>query len=274
MKTLKSHLKRLFISGLILTQVISGCTSNPNNSLSKAQGYYEQKKFLQALEVLDKELFDGKNSDSEESAARLALEIAENSLNDYNRALKYSNLLSYGSQKNSDQIKFLIKSSELLFDKLNRYYEAIPAIQKALFLVKDSESQTSLRLKLIRSFYFVGEYENALAEVSLALQEKPNDVSLFQILQLKGHIYQAQQNFEKATEVFVSLVDSHPKESLKENIHISLALNYEESFQIQRAIEVLKSIQDQHEVPEFIKLRIARLEKKISNSPGFRGLRK
>jgi tetratricopeptide (TPR) repeat protein len=273
MKTLKSQLKLLFIS-FSIQAIVSGCTSSPGSYLNQAQRYANQKKFEQALNLLDRNIFDTLETGDEEEAAKLALDISENSINDYAKALKYSNFLAYSARENTNQIGYLVKSSELLFDKLNRYSEAIPAIQKVLFLVNDQFIKANLRLKLIRSFYFIGEYENALSEVQLALQTKMNDAFTFQTLQIKGHIYQAQQQYEKATEVFLSLVQKYPIDSLKENIHISLALNYEESFQIQKAIEVLKSIQEVHEVPEFIKLRIARLEKKVSNSPGFRGLRK
>lgn len=272
MRILKFLLRSLCISALVIT--ITGCTASRESGLEKAQSEFRLKRYDQALKIVEEKVFDPAGGEPSEEAAKLGLDISENYLKDYTTALKFSRFLSFSSKNNEDQIFYLIKSCELLFDKLNRYSEAIPAIQRALFSIKDKDALMNLRIKLIRSFHFIGEYENALTEIKVALDSQPTSEQYFQIMQLNGHIHQARHEFDKATEIFLGLVNKYPKESLRDNIQMALAINYEESFQIDKAIQTLQSIEKEHEVPEFIRLRIERLQKKASNSPGFRGLKK
>lgn len=62
-----------------------------------------------------------------------------------------------------------------------------------------------------------------------------------------------------------------PERSAKENIGLTLSVCYEELKDFKSAIDLLEKIKSQHPMPEYIDIRIKRLQDRLKNQPGARG---
>ena len=93
----------------------------------------------------------------------------------------------------------------------------------------------------------------------------------FDMYLLKGNINLAQKNLMKAVDIFKKMLTDFPERSAKENIGLTLSVCYEELKDYKSAIEILEKLKASHPLPEYIDIRIHRLNDRLKNQPGARG---
>ena len=112
----------------------------------------------------------------------------------------------------------------------------------------------------------------AESEVLAFLKQEKDEDLVFQMMVLKGNIYLAEKNQQKAIEAFKEVLKNYPEKAVKENAAMTLAVAYEELKDYKNAIEVLEQIRKYHAMPEYIDLRIKKLLQDQKNQPGAKGI--
>ncbi len=78
----------------------------------------------------------------------------------------------------------------------------------------------------------------------------------------------------RAADIFKTLIQKFPEKSIQENVALMLAVCYEENMDFKSAIAILEEHRNKYSPPEYIELRIKRLQERLKNAPGAKGYRK
>ena len=129
-------------------------------------------------------------------------------------------------------------------------------------------------MSVARAQYYMNNFFQAESEIDSLLRLKSDDNIRFSALMLKGNILVAKKEFTKAIDIFKGLIDKYPQRSIQENVGLTLAVCYEENDNFKEAIKVLEDYRGKYNPPEYIELRIKRLQERLRNAPGAKGFRK
>jgi tetratricopeptide (TPR) repeat protein len=138
-------------------------------------------------------------------------------------------------------------------------------------MLSNSSEKTDYKIKLARAYYYQNNFIQAENEVDEFLSKNISKDLQFDMYLLKGNINLAQKNLSKAADIFKKMISDFPERSAKENIGLTLSVCYEEMKDYKSAIETLEKIRNLHLMPEYIDIRINRLNDRLKNQPGARG---
>ena len=91
---------------------------------------------------------------------------------------------------------------------------------------------------------------------------------------LLANIKHSDKHYDEAISLYNLILKDYPVQAQKENVMLSLAVCYEDTKQIQLAIDTLNKMKDNAQDRFFVEQKIARLKEKMAQQPGARGLRK
>lgn len=207
-------------------------------------------------------------------AARKAAKIAHFEVKDFKRSAEFYRKVVLKSADALERLAAQKMLADIYFDHLADYKQSIIEINRFLSLSTDSQERTKYKISLARSYYYQNLFDQALNEVEEFLKIEPNEINKFDMLMLKGNILLAQKELSRASEVFKTVLQKYPEKSKQENVALTLAVCYEEMKDFKSAIDTLSGLKESHPVPEYIDIRIKRLEERRKNQPGARGFRK
>lgn len=205
-------------------------------------------------------------------AAEEGAQISEFEIKDYKRTITFLDFLVMKSDKMEKRIQAQEKMARIFFDQIQDYKKAITEFNKLIPHLESKSDQLRVRLMMARSLYYLGEFEQSSTEVESLLKIGAEDDQKFEALLLKSNILMAKKQFTKAIEIYKELFVLNSERAKVENLHLALALCYEELTEYKKAIEVIESLQKIDPQNEYYQLRIKRLTERMENKPGAKGI--
>lgn len=254
--------------------ILSSCTSPEKADFEQAQKYSAQGEYKLALGLLDRVIKRNSGTDRTLEAAREAARISFYETKEYNKAASYFKFLVLHAKDPQERLQSQRQVASIYFDDLQNYSQSIVEFSKLLEMPHSDSEEAQYRLSLARSYFYLGEYFQSMSEIENLLKGKNDESTRFASLVLKGNILVAQKDYPKAVEVFRKVMADFPAKSLKENVGLILAVCYEESGDFKGAIRILEEYRGKYSPPEYIELRIKKLQERLRNAPGAKGFRK
>ncbi len=252
-----------------------GCIgSTQERDFRKAKQYIAEERHIEALQTLDRVIKRDNRSPMALEATQEAAHIAEIKLNDPRKALQYYHHLVLALDDPKKQLQVQKRLAELYFQKLVDYENAIIEYNKLLDLTESQEERLEYHFQLAKAYFYLNQFFQARVEVEEIEKAGVKGDRLFEALLLKGNIYLASKNTAAAIAVYKSLLEQFPQRAQEEQILLNLALCYEEEKDFKSAIAVLERLKTTYSAPQFIEVRIRKLQERISLQPGAQGLKK
>lgn len=254
--------------------ILSGCSSSEELSFQKATEKQANKEYTEALVIYEQLIArDPKNKiglQSTREAAKLSYFETKN----YQQAAKFYKSLILFSEDQKERLESQEKIASIYFDHLTDYNLSILEINRLLGMQLDPSKKIEYRIKLARAYFYLNNFFQSESEVRELLKSNISSEQKLDLLILLGNIFLARKDLNSAAVQFREIVSLYPEKAHQDNIGLSLAVCYEELKDYGNAIKILESIKSKHAFPEYIQLRIKRLQERQKNQPGARGLRK
>lgn len=227
--------------------------------------------FRIAIVHLDKVIARNPNSEYGVKAAQTAARISFYDIQDFHKAAKYYQQLVVTSSSTEERLAAQKQIVSVYFDHLNDYPKAVVELNKLIVMLVDPKDRAEYKMKLARAYYYQNNFAQAENETSEFLHTQPPADQVFDMTLLMGNINLAKKDMVKAIEIFKRLMREYPERSAKENVGLTLSVCYEEQKDFKSAIEVLNQIRSTHPMPEYIDVRVQRLQGRMQNQPGAKG---
>ena len=264
--------KGLALSGLFLC--LMSCTKPAQRDVERGLAEVEKGHHRTALSYFDQSLKRAPDSPAALEAARHGYRVSFYDLQDYKKSVSYLKHLILNSSDPEERRSAQKQLAGVYFDNINDYEASVQEYSRLVSMNLPFIEMADVRLRLARSYFYMGQYAQSASEVELLLKEKIEPSVRFHALILKGNIFIAEKNFQAASEIFRGLMQTDPARSAEENVPLQLAVCYEENNEYRAAISVLEGLRGKYKPPEYIELRIKRLQERMKNQPGAKGYRK
>lgn len=263
---------RIFLVVLVL--VLGACSSQESADYKQAQKSMAQAHYRIALSYLDRVIKRNASSKYPLEAARDAARISFFETKDFNKAVQYHYFIVLNSPDEKERLESQKQIASIYFNNLQNYQQSIVEYSKLQQMPHTDLEAAQYKMNIARAQYYLNNFFQAESEIDSLLKLKSDDNILFSALMLKGNILVARKEFEKAADIFKTLIEKYPEKSSQENVALTLAVCYEESADFKSAIAVLEQHRSIYKPPEYIELRIKRLQERMKNAPGAKGYRK
>jgi tetratricopeptide (TPR) repeat protein len=204
-------------------------------------------------------------------AAREVARISFYETKDFLKAIHYYQHLVVNSPDAVERLQAQKQIVSICFDHLTDYQKSVIEINKLIVMLTDTREKAAYKMKLARAYYYQNNFTQAKNETDEFLRTNPSAEQKFDMVFLKGNIALAEKDMPTATTIFKSLLTEFPERAIKDNVGLTLSVCYEEMKDFRSAIEVLEELKTTHPMPEYIDIRIKRLQERLRNQPGARG---
>lgn len=251
--------------------VLSACSSPEEREFQSGVKAAEAGQFSVSLDHFKKAASRNPQSDIAQQAAREGARIAFFELKNYERSIEfYQHLVMYSTDPN-ERISAQKQIAASYFDHMSDYPKAVVEINRLLPMLQDPKEIAEYKMSIARAYYYQNNFSQAENEADEFLRKEQNQDQRFDMMMLKGNINLADKQLPKAIQVFREVMSKYPEKSKKENVALTLSICYEEMKDFKSAIEVLEEMKSYHPMPEYIDLRVSRMQEKMRNQPGARG---
>lgn len=257
---------------LYMTVVLMGCSPPEKKEFQRGEQETSKNAFKEAIIHFDNAIKVAPESTWALKSAREAARISHYLEKNFNTAIRFYRHVVLYSENSEERIKSQKEIAYLFFDSLQNYHQAIIEFYKLLQMSDKEFEMATYKLAVARANYYLNKFDEALSEINEIVRLKITDEILFDTLLLQGNIFVAQKAFIKAIVVFSDLIKKFPDKAEKENVPLTLTVCYEENFQYKEAIQILYNLRYTHKPSEYIELRIKRINERIKNQPGAKGL--
>lgn len=257
---------------LTLLLFVSGCNLTFQSlELREANKLAEANKFEKALDGYKKILLRDPDSQIALEAARRGARVSALDLKNFAAAGDFYKHIVVYSPSPEERLQAQKSLAKVYFENLSFYEQAIKEFYKLLQLGISPSEKFEYRFNIAKSFYQLNMFDQALIELHGIIENQNTSEQRFEVLSFKGNLLTALKRQDEAISVYETLLKEFPERAREESIAINLAVAFEEKLEYSKAIEVLKTIRDQYPTPDFINLRIKRLEERKANLPGASG---
>lgn len=248
-----------------------GCTSQEQKLLNDAEAEIQSGNFRVAIVHLDKVIARNPNSDYGVKAAQTAAKISFYDIQDFEKAARYYQQLVVTSPNFEERLNAQKQIVSVYFDHLTDYPKAVIELNKLIVMLPDQKEKADYKMKLARAYYYQNNFGQAENETNEFLHSQPPSDQVFDMTLLMGNINLAKKDVVNAIEIFKRLLREYPERAAKENVGLTLSVCYEEQKDFKSAIDILTQIRSTHPMPEYIDVRIQRLQGRMQNQPGAKG---
>lgn len=262
----------LKLVGVLLIFFIAACSPPEKKEFQRGEQKVSTQDFKSALVHFDNAIKVAPESSWALKSAREAARISHYQEKNFNTAIRFYRHVVLYSESSEERIRSQKEIAYLFFDSLQSYQQSIIEFYKLLQMSDKDYEMATYKLAVARASYYLNKFDEALSEINEIVRLKITDDILFDTLLLQGNIFVAQKVFSKAIFVFNDLIKKFPEKSEKENVPLTLTVCYEENFQYKEAIQILYTLREKHSNSEYIELRIKRINERIRNQPGAKGL--
>ncbi len=269
---LLTRMFRLFLVALALT--LTACSSQEEADYKRAQKEISQEHYRIGLSYLDRVIKRNNTKSLTLEAAREAARISFFEIKDFNKAIDYHHFIVLNSTDEKERLESQKQIAAIYFNNLQNYQRAIIEYSKLQQMPHTDLEEAQYKMNIARAQYYQNNFFQAESEIDSLLKLKGDDATRFSALMLKGNILVARKDFVKAADIFKQLIQSYPEKAIQENVALILAVCYEENLDFKNAIAILEEHRTKYNPPEYIELRIKRLQERMKNAPGAKGFRK
>lgn len=259
---------------VICALLLSSCSSQEGADYKQAQKSIAQGHHRIALGYLDRVIKRNAPTKYPLEAAREAARISFFEIKDFNKAIHYHHFIVLNSPDEKERLESQKQIAAIYFNNLQNYQQSIIEYSKLQQMPHTDYEASQYKLNLARAQYYLNNFFEAEAEIDSLLKLRSDESIRFAALMLKGNILVARKDFVKAAEIFKGLIEKYPEKSVQENVALVLAVCYEENADYRSAIAVLEAHRSKYKPPEYIELRIKRVQERMRNAPGAKGFRK
>lgn len=260
---------------ITLALALSACSSQEQAEYKMAQKAMSQEHYRIALGHLDRVIKrNSRSSDLPLEAARDAARISFFEIKDFKKAIDYHHFIVLNSKDEKERLESQKQISAIYFNNLQNYPQAIIEYSKLQQMPHTDLEAAQYKMNVARAQYYQNNFFQAESEIDSLLKLKGDDNTRFNASMLKGNILVARKDFTAAIEIFKKLIEQFPEKAVQENVALILAVCYEEKFDFKSAVAVLEAHKGKYNPPEYIELRIKRLQERMKNAPGAKGFRK
>lgn len=213
-------------------------------------------------------------SDYALEAAREGSRISLLDLKDYKKALLFFRHIVNYSRDDAERLSAQKQIATISFEYIQDYQQSVVDLNTLLQFKLLPTEDAEYRLSLARAHYFLNEFYQAKSEIEQIKKSNAPREAKFNSLILLGNILMGEKDFTKAVELFKDLQKNYPDLSKAERLSMNLVVCYEEMQDYKSAIQTLYSVRETYSPPEYIDLKIRRLQERLKNQPGARGYRK
>jgi tetratricopeptide (TPR) repeat protein len=252
-----------------------GCSfSYSKLEYERAKQSAEKENFPEALKHFDRVVKKDPNSPYALESARQAARISLLETKDYKQAIEYLRYLILHSPVASERMNAQKKLAGVYFENLQKFSDAIEEYNKLLSLDPPRNEAFTYRFNIAKSYFQLNNFYQTEIELDALVEKYKEPDKQFNVMLFKGNVYLTTKEHDKAIKTFQSLIEKFPKKANQENVGLSLAAVYEDLQQFDKAVEILKELRMSEKSPEFIDLKIKRLQERAQNLPGAQGFKK
>ncbi|UOF00392.1 tetratricopeptide repeat protein [Bdellovibrio reynosensis] len=259
---------------VILVLALTACSSQEEAEFKQAQKAITQEHYRTALGYLDRVIKRNRPTKYPLEAAREAARISFFEVKDFNKAISYYQFIVLHSLDEKERLEAQKQIASIYFNNLQNYSLAIIEYSKLQQMPHTDQEAAQYKMNIARSQYYLNNFFQSESEIDSLLLLKSDDNIRFNALMLKGNILVGKKEFSKAADIFKMLIQKYPEKAVQENVALILAVCYEENFDFKSAIGILEQYRGKYSPPEYIELRIKRLQERMKNAPGAKGYRK
>lgn len=261
--------------GLILISlVLTACSSQEQADFKKAQKEIADQHYRIGLSYLDRVIKRNASKEYPLAAAREAAKISFFEIKDFNKAIQYHRFVVLHSPDEKERLESQKQIAAIYFQDLQNYQQSIIEYSKLQEMPHTDLELAQYKLNMARAQYYLNNFLQSESEIDAVLKLNCDDNIRFSAMILKGNILLAKKDFKSAADIFKALLQKYPEKAVQENVDLTLAVCYEENLEFKNAISVLEENRKKHNPPEYIELRIKRLQERLKNAPGAKGFRK
>jgi tetratricopeptide (TPR) repeat protein len=270
---LEKSLLHKFTKTLILIScwLAVGCTSPEQQEMNEGKTSLSQGQFSEALNHFERVVTRAPGTKVGLEAAREAARIAYYEIKDFKKAIHFYQQLVLSSPDAKERLLAQKQIVAICFDHLTDYQRAVIEINKLIVMIEDPRERAEYKMKLARAYFYQNNFTQAKNETDEFLSGNPPADQKFDMTFLKGNIAVAEKDMPTAITLFKGLLSEFPNRAVKDNVGLTLSVCYEEVKDFRAAIEVLEQLKATHPMPEYIEIRIKRLQERLKNQPGARG---
>ncbi len=270
---MKKSLKVLVATGLALS--LLSCTNSTDLEMQRGDRARAAGDFEKAVHHFRRVMKAEPTEERSLAAAEKAAEASLFELKNFTQALTFYKHIVIHSADQEQMLAAQKKVAEIVFRNLGDYDQAVREYYRLLELPHTPEEKMEYQMNLARAYFYLNNFYQSKVEIEQILEGRPKEhPDNFPALLLKANIFVSTKETDKAIEAFTELNELFPERANKEQIYLNLALAYEEKKDFDKAIEILTAALEHYPTPEFLKLRIQRLETRKSLLPGAQGLRR
>lgn len=193
-------------------------------------------------------------------AARAGAEISLYELKDYNVAIFFFRHIVRQSQRRAEVHWAQETLAETYYEKLTNYPQAIMEYQRLLEGGHTGPEYSGYRLKLAPSYYYMGNFDQAILEANDFLAKQPGDPLAFDMYMLKANSLSAQKKTDEAMAIYKFVEAKFPNHPQVYEAKMSKSLVFEDRKDWEHAIQELTEIKDKYPQPDVIALKIKAIE--------------
>lgn len=253
---------------------IFSCQSKESYDYKKAVNLVNEKRYAESLILFEKITKRGGDLEVSLRAAKEAGRVSQFEAKDFVKAISFYRFIVLNSASQEDRLLSQRAIATIYFDHLQDYPSSIREFNKLLPLIQPGPEKGSVKLKLARAYYYLGNFDQSQIEISELLKTKISEDDWFDTNVLLGNLLIAKKKFYEASSVFRKVVEASPERALKENIYLSLSMSLEEEGKFSESLQTLERIMESYQPREYLELRIKRLKERQKNQPGAQGFRK
>ena len=270
----KKHIKGPAGWALVLSLVLCACSSPEERDLDRALSEAQKGHHRTSITYFERVLKRSPTSSTALQAAREGAKVSVFDLKDFKKAIIFYRHLILESPDPKEREAAQKDLANVAFENLNDYEMAAKEYSKLMGLNLPFSEKSRFQISLARSYFYLGQFEQAASEIEALLKERLEDRVRFDALTLKGHILVSKKDFVAAASVYQQVLKEFPKRSVVENVALQLAVCHEENQDYRAAIQVLEGAVTSANNRDYVELRIKRLQERLRNQPGARGYRK
>lgn len=268
--------KRLLACTSVCVAVLflAACSSQEQADFKKGQKAAAAGHNKQALVYFDHVIKRNATESLCLEAAREGARVAFYELHDYQKSAEYQHYIVLHSNDEKERVESQKQIALIYFNNLQNYQQAIVEFSKLQEMPHSDLEEAQYQMDLARADYYLNNLFQAQSEIDSLLKLKSDENVRFGALMLKGNILVAEKKFSAAADIFRDLIEKYPEKATQENVALTLAVCYEENNDFKSAIKVLEQYRGKYNPPEYIELRIKKLQERMRNAPGAKGFRK
>ena len=268
------NLKKIFLKGsvLIFIGAIFSCQSRSEKLYTAAYEKINSNEFLEAVELLESSADLEKNNIKKTKAWFEAARLLRFEIHNYEKALKILRTIVLRSEDAKMRILSEEAIAEIYYDNLQNYHEALKEFLILEPLLSEPQKKESIRFKIAQALRLTGYNQAALDYIEISLKNSAAEPA--QLLKLKAQIFQNQQKYDEALNIYEEIFQKNPKYFSLDNLFSSVSAIHEEKKDYKIAIEYLEKNSDRIIDKNYLELRIKKFKEKQINKPFSKGVRK